>query len=144
MNRQQVINEARQWLGTRFKHQGRLKQIGVDCAGLIVGTAQNCGYKNVEDIKDYGHSPDSFTFVNKVKEQMEQIEFKDIKVADVMFFAFETEPQHVSIVTSINPLKMIHSFSVARKVVEHDVDEVWINRFKKSGSLCFRFKNIED
>ncbi len=35
-----VVRTARTWLGTPYHHQGRLKGVGVDCAGLLIGVAQ--------------------------------------------------------------------------------------------------------
>lgn len=32
-----VVAEARQWLGTPYHHEARLKGIGVDCAQLLIG-----------------------------------------------------------------------------------------------------------
>ncbi|NLR74203.1 MULTISPECIES: NlpC/P60 family protein [Leeia] len=33
--RQQVLAEARSWLGTPYHHQGRVKGVGVDCAMIL-------------------------------------------------------------------------------------------------------------
>lgn len=41
--RKQIISEARSWLGTPFHPQARLKSIGCDCIGLIVGVLKNVG-----------------------------------------------------------------------------------------------------
>ncbi len=35
-----IVSEARSWLGTPFKHQGRVKGVGCDCIGLIAGVAR--------------------------------------------------------------------------------------------------------
>jgi NlpC/P60 family putative phage cell wall peptidase len=32
-----VVEEARKWLGTPYRHQGSRKQVGADCLGLIRG-----------------------------------------------------------------------------------------------------------
>ncbi len=51
-----VMEIARSWVGTKFHHQGRRKNVGVDCIGLIVGVAQELGL-NVEDKTDYAREP---------------------------------------------------------------------------------------
>jgi cell wall-associated NlpC family hydrolase len=33
--REKIVDEALTWRGTPFHHKGRIKQIGVDCGGLI-------------------------------------------------------------------------------------------------------------
>jgi NlpC/P60 family putative phage cell wall peptidase len=32
-----VVAEARRWLGTPFRHQGRRRGVGCDCLGLVLG-----------------------------------------------------------------------------------------------------------
>lgn len=32
-----VVDEAREWLGTPYRHQGSRRQVGADCLGLIRG-----------------------------------------------------------------------------------------------------------
>jgi hypothetical protein len=36
-DRAAVVAEARAWVSTPFRHQGRLKGVAVDCVGLIIG-----------------------------------------------------------------------------------------------------------
>ena len=38
-----VVAEAREWLGTPFHHQGRVKGAGVDCAMLLAEIYRRCG-----------------------------------------------------------------------------------------------------
>ena len=40
MNRQDVVTAAREWIDTPFHHQARLKGVGVDCVGLVIGVAR--------------------------------------------------------------------------------------------------------
>jgi cell wall-associated NlpC family hydrolase len=42
--RQSIVDEAISWLGTPYHHCGAIKGAGVDCAMLLVGVYQNCGY----------------------------------------------------------------------------------------------------
>lgn len=39
-----IVNEARTWLGVKFRWQGRVKQ-GVDCLGLVICVGDAIGYK---------------------------------------------------------------------------------------------------
>jgi cell wall-associated NlpC family hydrolase len=36
----EIVAAARSWLGTPWRHQGRLKGIAVDCGGLIIGVGR--------------------------------------------------------------------------------------------------------
>jgi len=37
MKREVIIAEARQWIGTPYRHQASLKDVGCDCLGLVRG-----------------------------------------------------------------------------------------------------------
>ncbi len=37
MTRDELVAEARSWLGTPYRHQASLKGVGCDCAGLVRG-----------------------------------------------------------------------------------------------------------
>lgn len=37
LTRTAIVTEARSWLGTPYKHQASLKQVGCDCLGLVRG-----------------------------------------------------------------------------------------------------------
>lgn len=63
--RQTIIAEARSWIGTPFRHQGRRKGQGVDCLGLLAGVAAALALKGRDgrplasrDSLAYGHYPD--------------------------------------------------------------------------------------
>ena len=43
VTRQEVVREAREWLGTPFHHQAREKGVGTDCGGLVGGVAVALG-----------------------------------------------------------------------------------------------------
>ncbi|MFA7441118.1 MAG: hypothetical protein WCZ66_09115 [Sphingomonadaceae bacterium] len=40
MMRNLVVEEARRWIGTPFRHQGAVHGAGADCAGLVLGVAR--------------------------------------------------------------------------------------------------------
>lgn len=41
--REQVVAEARTWLGTGYHHHARIKGVGVDCVQLLCGVFEACG-----------------------------------------------------------------------------------------------------
>jgi hypothetical protein len=54
---EQILAAARSWLGTPWRHQGRLKGVAVDCGGLIIGVGKELGLLDF-DIRAYGRIPD--------------------------------------------------------------------------------------
>jgi NlpC/P60 family putative phage cell wall peptidase len=54
--RQEVVQEARGWLGTPYHHQGRVKGAGVDCAMLLIEVFRARGL--IPDIDPKPYPPD--------------------------------------------------------------------------------------
>ncbi|MBM3617732.1 MAG: peptidase P60 [Alphaproteobacteria bacterium] len=146
-----LVTEARGWLGTPFRHQGRRKgaQGGVDCLGLLIGAADGAGMRvrdvrgrlvavSTFDRRDYGHLPDGDALCQTLAEVMERVAPEAAQVGDVLLMRFDGNPQHLAIVTDYEGgLGIIHAYAPARKVVEHAFDECW----RKAVYACFRMKN---
>lgn len=137
--REAIVQEARTWLNTPFHHQGRVKGAGCDCAGLVVGVAKNLKYQ-VNDVTNYAHTPDSYVFQQTVETHLDKINMSEVKKGDILTFSFLTEPHHIAIVTDIEPLYIIHSYSRARKVVEHILDSNW----KEMCRGAYRFRGVQE
>jgi cell wall-associated NlpC family hydrolase len=130
-----IVAEARTWIGTRFAHQGRLKNVGVDCAGLIVCVCANVGI-TINDKIGYSMKPDGVSLKAQCDEQLTRIDSADIVPGDVLLFRFENDPQHLAFVGGYptGGLSIIHAYSLARRnkllgwVVESRLDDVWRKR----------------
>lgn len=57
ITRNQIISQARTWIGTPFHHQNKLKNVGCDCVGLIIEVANEL---NIGDFT--GLLPVSYNF----------------------------------------------------------------------------------
>jgi len=133
--RQQIVDEARTWLGTPFHHQGRLKGVGADCAGVVDGVARAFGFSgNIP--ANYGRQPDRNIMKRVLDEHMDPIPVAEATIADVLWFAFDGDPQHVGIVTDIG---ILHSYAQVGKCVEHSLDDTWRDRIRGA----WRFRGIE-
>lgn len=147
VTRQQIVDEARTWMGTRFLHQGRMKGVGVDCINLVIGTALELGLITQDQLDNfdnpeyanYGRSPNGTLLLQGCDHFLNRISFPQVKKGDILIFKFVDEAQHFAIVTETNPIYMIHSYAHMRKVVEHRFDDVWRKRLV----ACYRFKNID-
>lgn len=140
---QAVVDAARGWIGTRFHHQGRLKQCagqrgGVDCLGLLVGVAGELGLKDKHqhawltqcDECDYGHIPDGRKLEARLAELLDEVVDGSRKAGDVLLMRFDREPQHLAIVSD-HPqggFGIIHAYAAARRVVEQRLDALWAAR----------------
>jgi cell wall-associated NlpC family hydrolase len=122
--RQQIIDEARTWLGTPFRHQGRLKGVGVDCGGLIVCVRKDLGISEW-DYTTYSRQPQPKVMVKYLKEFGNPVKKSEMQPADVIWMKVEGNPQHLGIYTEKNTV--IHArwdmdFKKSR-VIESIIDE---------------------
>lgn len=129
MIRAQIVAESRTWLETPFKHQGRVKGAGVDCAGLIVGVCHALGLSSF-DKHDYDAEPDGVMLRATCEREMTAIPVAGIQPGDVLLFAFGGRPTHLAFVADYvhGGLSIVHGYSVAGKVIEQRMDSVWRRR----------------
>ncbi len=121
------MESARGWLGTPFKHQGRTKNIGVDCLGLLVGVAAELelGLEKLDEL-GYGHFPDSDYLQQKLAEAMEVIDAP--MAGSIGLFVIDGRAQHLGI---FGEGTLIHAYAPMRKVVEHGFTQEWRVRLIK-------------
>lgn len=117
-----VVEESRTWLGTPWKHQGRLKGAGVDCAGLVVCVAKAVGIE-LADSFAYSHRPRFDSLKQACELRLTLIPISEARAGDVLLFTFATWPGHVGILSDDSVL--IHAYEPRGKVVEHRMDKWW-------------------
>jgi NlpC/P60 family putative phage cell wall peptidase len=122
MTRDQIIEAARSWIGTPWHHQARLKGVGVDCVGLIVGVCQEMGI-SVQDTTDYRRFPDGVTLAKELERQL--VKTAEPLPGDVLLFRVTRLPQHVAF---CSPLGMIHAHQGSKNVVETAISPAWRTR----------------
>lgn len=142
-NRAMIVAEAREWLGTRFHHQGRLKGVGTDCIGMVLGALHNVGARSRQrdaagnripftdyDRTDYAPDPNSARLKHTLDEHLIEIPAANIRAGDVLLFKIIHLPQHVGIVAdhTAGGLSLIHAYSPAGKVVEEALGNSWLSR----------------
>lgn len=147
--RAQVVAEARSWIGTPFVHQASLKGIGCDCIGLVCGVAIECGFwpadiwstPEAKPYVGYGRCPDG-RLIAGCRQYLDAIPFAEAAAGDVLALRVgDKHAQHIGIVTELDPLTMLHSYSRARVMacIEQPVGAFWHQRFV----AAFRFRGIE-
>jgi NlpC/P60 family putative phage cell wall peptidase len=132
VTREDVVAEARLWLGTPFQHQGCLKGVACDCIGLVKGVGLALGLVDYDPASpeaqafaSYSMMPDSKRMRQGLATWLLPIPVAEALPADILFMAWTREPQHVALRTDHG---IIHSYSGVGKVVEHAFDESWQRR----------------
>lgn len=115
------VEVARGYIGTPYKHQGRVKGHGVDCVGLLVCVAIECGvFQKGWDVTGYSRIPDGRTLMRHLSENFERVEQGSMKPGDFVCVSFDLYPQHVGIIGDYRHggLSIIHAHNRSGKVIE--------------------------
>lgn len=140
ISRNKIIGEARSWLDVRFRHQGRSRIHGVDCAGLIIVVAKALNISEF-DIADYRREPKRDEFVNHFRNNMIEKNIADRKPGDVILIRDKMFTCH-SVIFNIDQGQeiIIHAFASRKKVVEESYSDDW----KRRTTQCFSYIGVED
>lgn len=133
--RERIVAEARTWIDVRWRHQGRSRAAGIDCAGLIICVGRALGYLPPDfDVRGYKREPDGRTLADLLSANAAQKTLADWQPGDfVLLRDISTVwPCHMGFLAdrrgSAEP-NLIHSWArVHRKCVEVRLDQDWIDR----------------
>lgn len=141
-----VVREARRWLGTPFHHQGRCMGAGVDCVGLISETGRALGLTSHDSV-DYSREPDGVSLVRELLVAgLVGVAKEEMQPGDVLVFHFKRLPRHVAIFSREAGVdgpedhgKIIHAHMGADNAVETHLTASWL----KNVSHVFRIPGVE-
>ncbi len=134
-SRAQIVEAARKYLGCPWRHQGRART-GTDCAGLLVMVGWDLGVESWDPGKHHGYLriPDGKT-VNEImgaimdKLQPNEETLIPGHVVQIAYLSGQKEMvTHMGILTDLDGLGLIHAYFPMGRVVEHRLDEEWLQR----------------
>jgi len=122
----EIVSAARAWIDTPFAHQGRLRGVGCDCIGLVVGVAADLGIAT-PDRAGYSRHPAG---ILQAALNAALIAAPAPAPGRVLLLRWEGEPTHVALVGPhpSGAFSLIHAYAPSRKVVEHILDATWAAR----------------
>jgi murein DD-endopeptidase / murein LD-carboxypeptidase len=127
------VAAARACLGSRFRLQGRHPDTGLDCIGLVVWSAQQCGMV-VPDAQDYLLSDNPARLdAGLLAAPIESIDSADLASGDIVRLLSHGQPLHLAI---CGDGTLIHADVRCRKVVEQRLTQDWRERIV----AAYRFK----
>ena len=116
-----ILTEARSWIGTPYRHQASLKNVGCDCLGLLRGVWR--GVMGAEPELPPPYSPDwaeagADTLVTAARKHLVEIELAQVAAGDVLLFRWrETMPaKHCAIATSRDTMVHAHDGACVAEV----------------------------
>ncbi len=124
---QRIENVAFTWLETPFKKYGRLKNVGVDCVGLVLGVLQEIEHpagSRIQDKPNYNFNAKDPHLFDSLQMNFEQV--NELKAPSIVLLNYYGEHQHIGMALGdeTTDLKLIHADISARKVVVHRIDSV--------------------
>jgi len=124
-SKQEYVEAARGWIGTRWVHQGRTRR-GIDCVGLLIVAGADVGIA-VPDIPGYRRTPEPKRFVSFIIENSDQQD--EIAPGHFGIFRDGNQPCHVGIFAEQNGVTtFIHAYAGRKVVMEEPFIHDWPNR----------------
>jgi len=116
-----IVEEARSWIGTPYRHQASLKGIGCDCLGLLRGVWR--GVMGAEPELPPPYAPDwaeagADTLLAAAHRHLVEIGLADIRPGDVLLFRWRSglPAKHCAIATSADTMIHAHDGAAVEEV----------------------------
>lgn len=126
-----IVAAARACVGTRFRAQGRIPGLGLDCVGVVLAAAAAVGVKPtcLPAYRLGGNYPD----VEAILATHGCMCVGVILPGDVLVFAPTPQRRHFGIVT---PTGLVHAHAGLDRVVEGPIDPEWaiVGRWRLPGA----------
>lgn len=131
MTRDDLLQEARSWIGTPYCHQASLKGVGTDCLGLIRGVWRACYGSEPECVPPYSASwtvgSDTDTLTETAERHLIRKSIANRSPGDVLLFKYRPtdSARHCAILST--PDKILHAYA-RRAVCETALHSWWLRR----------------
>lgn len=95
IKRSTIIPTARTYCGVKWEHQGRNKDVGIDCIGLPVLVARDLGLE-VRDVQGYGRTSEGRQLIKELDKSLVRLKPMGRKDGSVLVFQDALMPMHVA------------------------------------------------
>lgn len=135
---EEIIQEAREWIGTPYHHQASVKGVGCDCIGLVRGIFRELYHyevaENINYSSDWGDSNGNEDIINAGFKYMDAVPLEEMAPGDMVAvrWAKKRVAKHVMILSGNG--KAIHAYNNA-PVTEIHLNDWWRRRIV----YAFRF-----
>lgn len=103
ITREQIVAVAKSYKGVKYADQGRSRDEGFDCVGLLITVGNDLGYFGDHfDYKEYGKNPDGETMDRLLNEHMDKIDISEAQPGDVLSMDFGNSPQHCGFISKVS------------------------------------------
>jgi NlpC/P60 family putative phage cell wall peptidase len=113
IRREDIVAEARAWIGTPYRHQASLKGIGSDCLGLVRGVWRNVLGAEPElppaYTPDWAEATGAETLADAAARHLTLVDLNAVKPGDILLFRWRAAlpAKHAAILAT--PNRMVHA-----------------------------------
>ncbi|MFZ1109862.1 MAG: hypothetical protein WAN43_16125 [Rhodomicrobium sp.] len=125
--REAVVAAARKWVGTPYHHMADIKGVGVDCAMILVRVYVDLGLVEAFDPRPYPHDwmlhRDDERYLGFLFDRARQADpstGSGPRPGDVMMFKVGRCFAHGAIITTTDPLRIVHAYASAGMAIEEE------------------------
>lgn len=115
ITREDVVSEARKWLGTPYHHQAAVRGVGADCLGLLRGVyAALCGEQTETPppyAASWGEADGQELLLNAAHKYLNIVAYPKWKAGDVLVFRVRNARSAKHCAIALDDVNMIHAVS---------------------------------
>lgn len=135
MDKSEVIQEVRSWIGTPWKHGVALKGFGTDCVQFLLTIAKTAGwvpgdYRIQKYTQDWMLHNNESLLIPELEKYASIV--NSMEVCDILAFKYGRCASHVGIY--VGEGKMIHAH------IRHGVEEDYVKKYKDKLVSVWRIK----
>jgi len=142
------VAKAREYVGTPFHQQGRVKGRGLDCIGIVLCVGEDLGlqYRDGRPIQRFDYMNYAlFPVLDQMQAEAEKNFVKKdlltMKPGDILTMRAPHMVHHMAIVSELqHGLGIIHAYGAVGKVTEHLLDARWTGRV----AGVFTYSGVDD
>ncbi|MEM7319186.1 MAG: NlpC/P60 family protein [Pseudomonadota bacterium] len=134
VSRKDIVQAARSWIGTPYRHQGSVCGAGTDCLGLVRGVWRQLFGAEPERVPaysmDWSEPQGEERMWQAAKRHLRQKPLADLAEGDVILFRMldNAVAKHIGILTRTGDLdSFVHAYS-GHGVVESPLSDPWRRR----------------
>ena len=111
--RERIVAAARGWIGTPYRHQGRLKGVGCDCLGLLIGVYREIVVEEVAKVppytRDWAEAAARETLREGLRQYLSEVAPAAAGAGDVLLFRWRADlpAKHAGILVAAD--RMVHA-----------------------------------
>lgn len=144
-SRDDIVAEARRWIGTPYHHQASLRGVGTDCLGLVRGVWRALHSAEAEPVpvytRDWAEATGAETMIAAARRHLIERDCTSADRGDIAIFRYRAHAiaKHIGIITSPLTLQatMIHAIE-AHAVAEVPLSPWW----RRHMAAVFSFPGI--